>query len=63
MSGEIERYKQRSIDLCNRLINELQKDEEEAASFFSKDLHRSYARVTDIAQEKTRRIRNKIRNI
>ena len=62
MNQDLERYKQRSLYLCDKIKQELKENEEEATSFFGGELYRTYAKVNDMAQEKTRRIRNKIRN-
>ena len=56
-------YKSLSLSQCERLLTELRRNKEDADLFFGGELYKSYVEATDAAIDKTRKIRNKIRNL
>ena len=62
MDNPIENYKERSLELCDRLINQLNMNKDDANSFFGGEIYKSYIVATERAIEKANNGRYKIRN-
>ncbi len=63
MDDKISMYKSNSVALCNKLLHELEANKDDTNSFFGGEMNELYIHANDKAISKTRRIRNKIRNI
>ena len=62
MEEEIQKYKELSLRLCNKLMRDISQNMDDTQSFFGGDIYRAYIKANDQAQEKVSYIRNKIRN-
>ena len=62
MDDKIAMYKANSISLCNKLLRELESNKDDTDLFFGGEICKAYINATDKAINKTRNIRNKIRN-
>lgn len=60
---ELRRLRDQSLYYCNRLLNELNENKEEAATFFGGDICRAYVKATEAAINKAKRTKGKIQNI
>lgn len=56
-------YKEEGLMLCNRLINELESNIDDARRFFGGELNKAYVQANDKALEQARSIRNRLRSI
>ena len=63
MDEELERLRLLSLSYCERLMNQLKRNKEEADSFLGGDIYTAYVKATDEAYNKARKTRNKIRNL
>ena len=60
---ELRRLQEQSLYFCNRLINLLNENKEDAGSFFGGDVHKAYVGATESAISKAKRTKQKIRNL
>ena len=63
MDDKILMYKSNSITLCNKLLRELEANKDDVNTFLGGEMNELYIHANDKAVSKTRRIRNKIRNL
>lgn len=63
MQGELEQCRSDALALCDRLLTALEKNQEDARSFFAGEVHQAYDAATDKAKNKVQKIRNKIRSL
>lgn len=63
MEEELEQRRSDALILCNRLLAALAENREDARSFFTGEVYKTYAVATDKAENKIAKIRNKIRYI
>lgn len=63
MDDKIKTYKNNSLYHCDRILSELAMNKDETDLFFGGEMRKAYIEATDKAISKTRKIRNKIRNI
>ena len=63
MDDKLNTYKNNSLYYCERLLSELAMNKDETELFFGGEIRNAYMNATDKAISKTKRIRNKIRNI
>ena len=61
MDEQIEELKVISLSLCNKLINDIESNEEDTYSFFGGDLLRTYIQANETALDEAKKLRNKIR--
>lgn len=59
---EVEQHRLTSLEHCQRLLNEIRQDQEDAAMLFCGDIYRSYIAAVDKAITKAESIKAKIRN-
>ena len=60
---ELRRLQEQSLYLCERLINGLNENKDDADSFFGGDVYKSYVEATESAINKAKKAKNKIRNL
>lgn len=60
---ELEKYKDISISFCSKLLSELNRNQEEAASFFGGDIYLSYLKANDKAIRQLHSIRTQIKHL
>lgn len=63
MDEKLEQCLTDSLALCDRLLISLNKNREDAYSFFAGELYRAYDAATDQAEQKVRKIKNRIKNL
>lgn len=63
MQEELERCRSGSLALCDRLLTALEKNQEDAHSFFAGEVYQAYDDATDKAKNKVHKIRNKLRSL
>lgn len=63
MQEELERNRADSLTLCNRLLNALDQNRDDAHSFFAGEVLRAYDTATQKATNKMQKIKSKIRNL
>ena len=63
MDERQEQLRQECVYLCDRLLQELNRNKEDVRSFLGGDMARAYEKTTEAAINKTRRTKNKIRNL
>lgn len=63
MDEQMLKYKLTSLCLCDTILSELRRNENDACSFFKGELYQVYADATEMAINKTRNIRNKFNNL
>ena len=63
MDAKIAAYKSNSLDLCHRLLRELDRNKDDSFAFFGEGLRRVYIDATDEAFNKTIDSRHKISNL
>ena len=63
MDEKLSYQKELSLEICDRLVRELQENSESADGFFGGEIHKSYVDATETALEKTRTIKQKINNL
>ena len=63
MEEEREKYKLQSLELCDALLSEFSRNKEDSMQFFSGEIYRAYIDATDTVINKTRKIRNKLRDL
>lgn len=63
MQEVLEQCRLDSLSLCNQLLAALEKNREDAHSFFAGEVYQAYDAATDKAKNKVQKIRNKIRNL
>lgn len=61
--AERQRFKIISLQHCDRLFNEIKRDQDDIHEFFGGELYKSYVAATDKALTKARNIRMKVRNL
>ena len=62
MEEELAKYKAQSLQLCERILAELKRNQDDADLFFGGEIHKAYVSATDKAINEARTLRNKIRN-
>ena len=60
---EVEKNRQISLSLCDRLLALIEENREDAHAFFGGEVHSAYVKANDKAKSKTRSIKNQIRNL
>ena len=60
---QLRRLQEQSLHLCNRLINSLNENKDDADSFFGGDVYKAYVEATELAINKANKAKNKIRNL
>ena len=63
MEEEVEKYRNASLYYCNKLLNEIQRNQEDIDLFFGGDLYKAYHTATEQAVDKANQVRMKIRNL
>ena len=63
MEQERQRLKDESLYLCNRLINALDENKDDADAFLGGDVYKAYIEATESAVNKANIAKNKIRNL
>lgn len=63
MEEELEKQRQYSVYLCDRLLNELNKNKDAADSFLGGDIYRAYVDATEAAMNKVKKTKRKIQNL
>lgn len=63
MDKKVVTYHLTSLNLCDKLINELKNNKEDADSFFGGEVHKAYIKATDMALDKAKNIRAKLRRL
>lgn len=63
MNDELTQYKEQCLLLSERLLCDLNRNKDDAESFFGGDIYKAYIRATEDAMRKTREVRNGIRNL
>ena len=63
MAGELEQYQENALALCNKLLTELNRNQEDVDTFFGGDVRKAYVDATEKVIRSTRSVRNKIRNL
>lgn len=63
MQEELEQHRANSLALCEKLLNDLKRNQDDADSFLGGDIYKAYVSATEKAIEKARKSRNKIRNL
>lgn len=63
MEDKMEELRAHSVYLCNRLVNEFEKNGDDADLFFGGEMHKAYIKANDKAIEKAKNIRTRIKNL
>ncbi|MBE6957139.1 MAG: hypothetical protein E7450_06770 [Ruminococcaceae bacterium] len=63
MEEELAQRRRISVTYCNKLLNEVKRDQEDVGEFFGGELYRTYLTAIDQVEEKIKKIRTKIRNL
>ena len=63
MEENVEIIKSNSLIYCEKLLDEIRRDQEEADLFFGGELHAAYASALDKVMHKVTTIRTKIKNL
>jgi hypothetical protein len=63
MDQELENYRVISLRLCEKLIQDLNRNQVEARSFFQGDIYEAYVKVTEKAIVKAEKTLRKIKNM
>ena len=63
MNQEHTQYKKYSLSLCEKLINDLKRNREDADTFLGGELYKAYVNATEKAINKAQRNRNQIRKL
>ena len=56
-------YKANSQTLCNRMINDLTLNKDEAEAFFGGEIYRAYVKATEAALQEANAIKRKINRL
>ena len=60
---ELRRLQEQSLYLCNRLINSLNENKDDADSFFGGEVYKAYVEATESAVNRAKKAKQKIRNL
>ena len=63
MDQELENYRVISLRLCEKLIQDLNRNQVEARSFFQGDIYEAYVKATEKAIVKAEKTLRKIKNM
>lgn len=63
MREKLEQCRSDGVSLCDRLLDAMKENREDAHSFFAGELYQAYVDATDKARSKVKSIRIKIRNL
>lgn len=63
MQEELEQCKSDGLSLCDQLLILLEKNREDAHSFFGGEVYQAYVAATENAKNSVQRIRNQIKNL
>ena len=63
MTEDIQKHKEKSLELCRKLLQKLDENDDDASLFFGADFRKSYIDVTDMAKTKVKNIQTQITNL
>ena len=63
MEEQVEQCRQDSLSLCDRLLWEIKRNQDDTDRFFGGELYKTYFSVNDKLAERIRNVKNKIRNL
>lgn len=63
MADELEQCQSEALALCNKLISELKRNQEEAGTFFGGEIHKAYVTSTEKAINSTQNIKNRLKKL
>ena len=63
MDEQLEQYRSQSLALCEKLIADLKRNQDDSAEFFGGEIQKTYVEATEKAINKAKKTRSKIRNL